>query len=82
VLFRSTEDAFCAPAKTFALALATLELVARARAALARGTAYAELDLMPAQRAIAALRSAPLAEHPRCVADVARALDAIAAGVA
>jgi vacuolar-type H+-ATPase catalytic subunit A/Vma1 len=73
------EDAFCAPAKTFALAQATLELVERARVALARGTAYAELDLMPAQSAISALRSAPAAEHPRCAADIARALDAIAA---
>ena len=59
------EDAFCAPAKTFALAQAALELVARARAALARGVAYAELDLTPAQRRhrVAAQRAAP-AEHP------------------
>jgi len=71
------EDAFCAPAKTFALGQAALELVARARAALARGVAYAELDLMPAQRAIATLRSAPLTEHPRCAAEIARALDVI-----
>jgi len=73
------EDAFCLPAKTFALAQATLELVARARAALAGGAAFAELDLNPAQSAIAALRTAPAAEHPRCGADIARALDAIAA---
>ena len=73
------EDAFCAPAKTFALAQATLELITRARAALAGGTAYAELDLMPAQSAIAALRSTSAAEHPRCAAEIACALDAIAA---
>ena len=73
------EDAFCAPAKTFALAQAALELVARARAALDRGVAYADLDLMPAQRAIAALRSAPAAEHPRCNAEISRALDVIEA---
>jgi V/A-type H+-transporting ATPase subunit A len=75
------EDAFCAPAKTFALAQATLDLVARARTALDRGAAYAELDLMPAQRAIAALRSAPLAEQPLRAADVARALDNVAAAM-
>ena len=73
------EDAFCAPAKTFALAHATLALVDRARTALAHGVSYAELDLMPAQSAIAALRSAPAAEHPQRAADIARALDAIAA---
>jgi V/A-type H+-transporting ATPase subunit A len=73
------EDAFSAPAKTFALADATLALVDRARAALARGVSYAELDLLPAQNAIAALRSAPAAEHAQRAADIARALDAIAA---
>jgi V/A-type H+-transporting ATPase subunit A len=73
------DDAFCAPGKTFALAHATLELVARARAALARGASYAELDLVPVQRAIAALRTAGPAEHPRCTTDIARALDTIAA---
>jgi V/A-type H+/Na+-transporting ATPase subunit A len=72
------EDAFCAPAKTFALAQATLELVDRARLALAGGATYAELDLLPVQRAIAALRSAPGAEHPRCMERVAQALDAVA----
>jgi len=72
------EDAFCAPAKTFALAQATLDLIARARAAIAHGAAYAEIDLMPAQRAIAALRGAPVAERPRCIADIACALDTIA----
>jgi V/A-type H+-transporting ATPase subunit A len=72
------EDAFCPLAKTFALAQATLELVARARTALARGAGYAELDLMPARRAIAALRTAPLAEQAPHAADIARALDAIA----
>jgi V/A-type H+/Na+-transporting ATPase subunit A len=72
------EDAFCAPARTFALASATLELVARARSALARGAAFSEIDLAPAQRSIAALRSAPAAEQPRCAAGIALALDAIA----
>jgi vacuolar-type H+-ATPase catalytic subunit A/Vma1 len=72
------EDAFCPPAKTFALAQATLELIDRARAGLAGGTSYSEIDLMPAQSAIAALRSAPTAEQARCTADIARALDRIA----
>ncbi|MGZ5249997.1 MAG: V-type ATP synthase subunit A [Caldimonas sp.] len=73
------EDAFSLPAKTFALAEASLALVDRASTALARGASYSELDLMPAQSAIAALRSAPALEQPRCAADVARALDGIAA---
>jgi hypothetical protein len=30
------------------------------------------------QSAIAALRGAPVAEHPRCIADIACALDTIA----
>ena len=34
---------------------------------------------MPAQRAIAALRIRAVAEHPRRAAEIARALDAIAA---
>jgi V/A-type H+-transporting ATPase subunit A len=72
------EDAFCPLAKTFALAQATLELVARARTALLRGASYAELDLMPAKRAIAALRTAPLEEQAPRAADIARALDAVA----
>ncbi|MDP1649273.1 MAG: hypothetical protein Q8M01_13890 [Rubrivivax sp.] len=54
-------DAFSPPAKTFALAQAMLAIVGRARAAMDRGVAYAELDLMPVQRALAALRSAPAA---------------------
>jgi V/A-type H+-transporting ATPase subunit A len=73
------EDAFCAPAKTLALAAAALELEGRARRALAGGAAYTEIDLMPAQRAIAAMRSAPAAEQAQRAAEVARALDAIAA---
>ncbi len=72
------EDAFCAPAKTFAIAQATLDLVDRARRALSRGVAYDEIDLMPAQRAIAALRSVPVGAHARCAADIALALDRIA----
>jgi hypothetical protein len=55
-------------------------LVERARTALARGATFSEIDLMPAQRAIAALRSAPVAEHPRCATEIARALDTIAPG--
>jgi len=73
------EDAFCEPVKTFALAQAALDLVARARMALARGATYAQLDLMPAQRAIAALRTASVAERAQRAADIARALDTIAA---
>ncbi|HUP05607.1 MAG TPA: V-type ATP synthase subunit A [Caldimonas sp.] len=72
------EDAFSPPSKTFALAQSTLELIERSRAALARGASYGEIDLMPAQSAIAALRSAPVAEQMRCTADIARALDLIA----
>jgi len=71
------DDAFCPPPKTFALAQATLELVDRARAALARGATFAELDLVPAERAIAVLRTAPAAESPQRAADVALALAAI-----
>jgi V/A-type H+-transporting ATPase subunit A len=74
-------DANCLPVKTFALAQATLELVDRARAALAGGTVFAELDLNPAQIGIAALRSAPAAEHAQRAADITRALDAIAGAV-
>jgi len=73
------DDAFCAPPKTFALAQATLELVDRARAALARGATFAELDLVPAERAIAALRTAPATESAQRGAEVAQALDAIGA---
>jgi len=73
------EDAFSSPAKTFALAQATLALVERAGTALSGGRSYSELDLMPAQAAIAALRSAPATEQPGCVAEIVRALDAIVA---
>jgi V/A-type H+-transporting ATPase subunit A len=72
------QDAFCPPAKTFALAQATLEIVARTRLAIARGKAFSEIDLMPVQGAIAALRGAPSADHARCAEDIARALDHIA----
>ncbi len=71
------DDAFSAPAKTFVLAKAALDLVQRARLALAGGTAFAELDLAPAQRALAALRTAPAAQFEPCAAQVAQALDAI-----
>ncbi len=54
-------DAFSPPAKTFALAAAALQVLDDGQAALARGTAFSELPLAEARRALAALRDAPLA---------------------
>jgi len=51
-------DAWSPPAKTFHLARATLELFETSKAALAKGTAFAELDLSKARRALAQQRDA------------------------
>lgn len=70
-------DAFCPPAKTFALARATLALVERARSALVGGAAFDEIDLGTARRAIAALRDRPADAWPEGLTAVERALAAV-----
>lgn len=56
-------DAFSPPAKTFALATAVLKVLDDGQQALARGTAFPELPLAEARRALAALRDAPPAKE-------------------
>jgi V/A-type H+-transporting ATPase subunit A len=72
-------DASSPPAKTFRLARAALDFHVRSLAAIADGAVFAELDLTPARRAIAALRDAPAAEADARAADAARHIAAIAA---
>jgi V/A-type H+-transporting ATPase subunit A len=55
-------DAYSPPAKTHLLARAALDVHAKGREALARGKSFADLELGPARRALAALRDAPPAE--------------------
>lgn len=58
-------DAFSPPAKTFALATAVLKVLDDGQRALAAGTAFTELPLAEARRALAALRdTAPAKEVP------------------
>jgi V/A-type H+-transporting ATPase subunit A len=55
-------DAYSPPEKTHRLARGALDVLARGREALASGATFAELELGPARRALAALRDAPAAE--------------------
>jgi len=55
-------DAYSAPEKTHRLARSALDILARGREALAAGATFAELELGPARRALAALRDAPAAD--------------------
>jgi V/A-type H+-transporting ATPase subunit A len=57
-------DAVCSPSKTHALATAALSLLSGGEAALVAGTPYSELDLVPARRAVVALRDATDADIP------------------
>jgi len=67
-------DAYSSPDKTHRLARAALDLLARGREALAAGAAFADLELGPARRAMAALRDAPAAEAGACAEELARRL--------
>jgi len=49
-------DALCSPKKTHALARATLEVFHQGEATLASGKPFASIDLVPARRALMALR--------------------------
>ncbi len=55
-------DAYSPPDKTHRLARAALDVLARGREALAAGATFADLQLGPARRALAALRDASPAE--------------------
>jgi V/A-type H+-transporting ATPase subunit A len=72
-------DAVCAPSKTYALGTAALSLLKAGEAALAAGTPFAELDLVPARRAIAALRDAGEADVPVRAEEVRQAAAALTA---
>lgn len=49
-------DALSSPKKTFALATAALEVLHKGEAALAAGSAFSPSELVPARRALMALR--------------------------
>ena len=49
-------DAISSPRKTYALATAALDVLRNGEAALAAGKPFAEIDLLPARRALVALR--------------------------
>ena len=68
---------FTSVTNTVRRSYATMDVYERARGALSRGTAFSELDLLPAQRAIAALRTAGPDEQAAARAAVEQALDAI-----
>lgn len=70
-------DAVCAPSKTYALGTAALSLLKAGEAALAAGTPFAELDLVPARRAITALRDAAEADVPARAESVRQAAAAL-----
>lgn len=70
-------DAYSSPEKTIRLARAALDLFDHAKAALAAGAAFGELDLSPVRRALAALRDAPAAEADARAADVAAKIAAV-----
>lgn len=72
-------DAYSAPAKTHLLARAALDVHARGREALARGRSFAELELGPARRALAAVRDAPADELGARAAALAERISAIGA---
>ena len=55
-------DAYSPPEKTCALARAVLGLYEEGKAALAKGAAFADLELASARRELAALRDAPASE--------------------
>jgi V/A-type H+-transporting ATPase subunit A len=72
-------DALCSPHKTHALAAAAIAVLAAGEAALARGTAFADLDLVPARRSLVALRDAAETDVDARAADAAGASAALAA---
>jgi V/A-type H+-transporting ATPase subunit A len=70
-------DASCPPDKTHRLARGALDLLARGREALAAGATFAELDLGPARRALAALRDAPSSEAGTRAEEAARRIASV-----
>ncbi|MGO8995571.1 MAG: V-type ATP synthase subunit A [Polyangiaceae bacterium] len=70
-------DAYSPPDKTYRLARGALDVLARGREALAAGVAFAELELGPARRALAALRDASEAEAGALTEELARRLSAL-----
>jgi V/A-type H+-transporting ATPase subunit A len=71
-------DAVCSPRKTHALAAAALALLRAGEAALARGIAFADLDLTLAGHALIALRDAAEHDVAARTADIERAAAALA----
>jgi V/A-type H+-transporting ATPase subunit A len=76
-------DAYSPPAKTHGLARAALDVLACGREALAAGATFAELELGPVRRAMAALRDAPASEASARADELAVRIEALrAAGAA
>ncbi len=71
-------DAYSPPDKTHRLARTALDVLARARDALAAGATFAELELGPARRALAALRDASPAEATARADELALRIAALA----
>jgi len=75
-------DAYSPPDKTHRLARAALDVLARGREALAAGATFAELELGPARRALAALRDASPAEATVRAGELALRIAALGAAPA
>ena len=71
-------DAVCSPRKTHALAVAALAILRAGETALARGTVFADLDLLPARQSLVALRDAAENDVTVRAADAERAAAALA----
>jgi V/A-type H+-transporting ATPase subunit A len=71
-------DAISSPEKTFALAAAALALLRAGEDALAAGTPFSSLDLLPVRRALVTLRDAADADVPSRTAEVMRLTKGIA----
>jgi V/A-type H+-transporting ATPase subunit A len=75
-------DAYSPPDKTHRLARAALDVLARGREALAAGATFAELELGPARRALAALRDASPADATARSEELAQRIAALGAAPA
>jgi V/A-type H+-transporting ATPase subunit A len=71
-------DAVCSPRKTHALAAAALAVLRAGEAALARGTVFADLDLVPCRQALVALRDAAERDVESSAAEAGRSAAALA----
>jgi len=73
-----TNDACSSPGKTFQLARASLDILARGNDALAAGVAFVDLELDVTRRALASLRDCAPEQAPERAAELARRIEALA----